>query len=75
MYYTCPFLKFVVCDMPTFTKNASFHPGLSSRKRPTCLGQLEAQLTKWVGAFPITAATVYKFIVIDFHCDRLSNSL
>ena len=40
--------------MPTSTENASFQPGLSNKKRPTCLGQLEAQLKKLVGAFPIT---------------------
>ena len=54
MHCTGPFLKFLVCDMPTIEKNASSEPGLSNRKRPTCLGQLEAQLKKWVGAFPIT---------------------
>ena len=27
MYCTGPFLKFVVCDMSTFTQNASSHPG------------------------------------------------
>ena len=54
MYCTGPFLKFLICATPTFTKNASSEPGLGNRKRPTCLGQLEAQLKKWVGAFPIT---------------------
>ena len=54
MYCTGPFLKFLVYDTPTFTKNASSQPGLTTGKRPTCLGQIEKQLKKWVGVFPIT---------------------
>ena len=58
MYCTGPFLKFFVWDMPTFTKNASSEPGLTNRKWPTCLGQVEEQLKKWVGTFPITSLTM-----------------
>ena len=54
MYCAGLFLKFLEQDMPTFTKNALFEPALTNRKWPTCLGQLEEQLKKWVGTFPIT---------------------
>ena len=60
LYYTCPFLKFLIPDMPTFTKNASFQPGLGNRKWPTCLGQVEEQLKKWVGSIPITPILIYE---------------
>ena len=54
MYCTGPFIKFVVHDMPTIKKNASSVPGLSNGKWLTSLGQLEEQLKKMAGAFPIT---------------------
>ena len=62
LYCAGPLLKFVVHDTPTFTNNASSEPGLSNRKWPTCLGELEAQLKKLVGAFPITTHSLYNFI-------------
>ena len=57
MYCAGPFIKFVVCDMPTIEKNASSVPGLFNGKWPTSLGQLEEQLKKLVSAFPITMVT------------------
>ena len=54
LYCTCPFLKFLIPDTPTFTQNASSQLGLTNRKWPTCLGQLEEQLEKRVGSIPIT---------------------
>ena len=55
MYCTGPFCKYLVCDTSTIDKNASSVPGLINGKRPVSLGQLEGQLKKLVGAFPITA--------------------
>ena len=55
MYCTGPFCKYLVCDMPTIDKNASSVPGLINGKRHVSLGQLEEQLKKLVGVFPITS--------------------
>ena len=41
---------------PELIKNASFMPKLINGKWPVSLGQLEGQLKKVVGTFPITAA-------------------
>ena len=57
IHCTGPFLKFLVHDMPTLKKKASSQPGLSNGKRPVCSCQMEEQLKKWVGAFPITMDT------------------
>ena len=54
MYCTGPFCKYLVHDMPTIDKNASSVPGLINERRPVSLGQLEEQLKKVLGAFPIT---------------------
>ena len=54
MYCTSPFSKYFVCGMPTIDKNASSMPGLIHGKRPVSLRQLEEQLKKMLGAFPIT---------------------
>ena len=54
MYCPGPFCKYLVHDMPTIDKNTSSVPKLNTGKRPVSLGQLEGQLEKVVGAFPIT---------------------
>ena len=46
MYCAGPFLKFLVHDMPTFTKKCLIWAWTHWAKRSTCLGQLEAQLKK-----------------------------
>ena len=52
-------------DMPTFTQNASSQPGITNRKWPTCLGQVEEQLKKWVGSIPITT---FPRLALQKHC-------
>ena len=54
MYYACPFCKYLVWDTPKIDKNASSVPKIINGKWPVNLGQLEGQLKKVVGAFPIT---------------------
>ena len=53
MYYTCPFCKNLVHDMPQIDKNASSVPELTNGKWPVSLGHLEGQLKNMVGSFPI----------------------
>ena len=65
--------------MPTFTQKASSQPGLTNRKWPTCLCQVDEQLKKWVGSIPITThfycdKTGY-YVLFQFHFHKLLEML
>ena len=60
MYCACPFCKNLVWDMPKIDKNASSVPKLFNGKWPVSLGQLERQLKKVIGVFPITPSFLCK---------------
>ena len=56
LYCTCLFLKFLVHDTPTFTKDASFQPGLIGQRGQPAKARMRCSLKNWQLVSPVTAS-------------------